>query len=122
MSCILLIDDEPCFRMVIAAFLEDCGYHILEADNGSTGLALFETKKPDLVLTDLRLPGLDGIELSSRIRALCPNIPIIVLSGIADTSAMEKLKSIGITGYFVKPIEDLRELNKSIEIALAEKS
>ena len=79
---ILTIEDEPGIRDGIVAYLEDSGFEMLQARDGRTGLAVFREQSPDVVLCDLRLPGLDGLELLSVITSESPETPVIVVSGV----------------------------------------
>ena len=78
---ILTIEDQPAVRSGMAAYLEDSGFEMLQADNGNTGLELFRRESPDVVLCDLRLPGTDGLDVLSAIAGESPETPVIVVSG-----------------------------------------
>ncbi|PLX96670.1 MAG: hypothetical protein C0622_14475, partial [Desulfuromonas sp.] len=78
---ILTIDDEESIRDSFCLFLEDYDYQILEAANGREGIEIFLREKPDLVLCDLRMPEVDGLEVLDRIHSESPDTPIIVISG-----------------------------------------
>jgi len=79
---VLVIDDEYYVRDSIAAYLEDVGYRVLKAVNGQDGLEVFRREMPDVVLTDLRMPLLDGFGLLEVVRAEAPFTPIVVVSGL----------------------------------------
>ena len=72
---VLTIEDESAVRSGIVAFLEDSGYRVHEADNGSRGLELFRSQRPDIVLCDLRIPGVDGLDVVSTVVAESPETP-----------------------------------------------
>lgn len=111
---ILTIDDEPYIRDSVKSFLEDYGYEVIEAGDGRQGLEEFERQKPDLVLCDLRMPEMDGLEVLVTITKLSPDTPIIVVSGagnIADT--VEALRS-GAWDYIIKPIQDMNVLSHAV--------
>ena len=115
---ILVIDDEKAIRDSFSAHLEDCGYEILTAENGSVGLSLFESEKPDLVIVDLRMPGIDGLEVLEEINRMAPLTPLIVASGTGIiTDAIDALHS-GAWDYLLKPIEDLSMLTHAVGAAL----
>lgn len=118
-NTILIIDDEKTVRDSFAMYLEDYGYLPLTAKNGSEGLAVFEQKQPDLVLVDLRMPKVGGIEVLSRISTeLSPETPLIVVSGTGNISdAINALRS-GAWDYILKPVEDLSVLTYRIQEAL----
>ncbi|MEJ2096711.1 MAG: response regulator [Deltaproteobacteria bacterium] len=78
---ILLVDDEEDIRAVLDMTLSDMGYHVLTAENGEAALALFIDKKPELVLTDIKMPTMDGIELLKRIKRENPDAEVIMITG-----------------------------------------
>lgn len=115
---ILTIDDERAVRQSIAAFLEDSGFFVLEAENGRDGIAVFREKKPDLVLVDLRMPEMDGLELLSVLTQESPETPTIVVSGTgALHDAIEALRR-GAWDYVTKPIHDMAVLQHALEKSL----
>jgi len=115
---VLLIDDEKAIRESFRLFLEDHDYKVLEAENGRVGLELFMQSDPALVLVDLRMPEVDGLEVLANIRERSPDTPIIVVSGAGQIrDAIEALR-LGAWDYLVKPIMDLSVLLYAIEKAL----
>ena len=81
MKRILLVDDVPAVRLSIRAALEAVGYQVLEASDGKEALALLDSQAVDLIVTDLWMPNLDGVELLKRLRAANANIRVIAISG-----------------------------------------
>ena len=81
MKRILLVDDVPAVRLSIRAALEAAGYQVLEASDGKEALALLGTQAMNLIVTDLWMPNLDGVELLKRLRAVNANIRVIAISG-----------------------------------------
>ncbi|WP_428565158.1 MAG: HD-GYP domain-containing protein [Solidesulfovibrio sp. DCME] len=115
---VLTIDDEAMIRETIAAYLENRGYAVLEAANGRLGLECFLEKRPDLVLVDLRMPEMDGLEVLARIRDLSPQTPTIVVSGTGVLrDALEAIKR-GAWDYVTKPILDMDVLGLAVDKAL----
>lgn len=115
---LLIIDDDDMVRRSLAAYLEDSGYVSLEAENGVQGLELFLSSPPDLILCDLRLPDMSGLDIVRFVRDSGRPIPIIVVSGHGGlVDATEVLKS-GAIDYLRKPIEDLRKLEDVIAMGL----
>lgn len=117
-ATILIVDDDPGIRHSFTYYLEDRDYHVLTAENGVIGLQSFKDNNPDLVLLDLRMPQMGGIELLRRIQEITADIPLIVVSGtgrIAD--AIEALR-LGAWDYLLKPIEDMSVLGHTVEKSL----
>ena len=77
---IIVIDDDNSTRESLSMYLDELGYNVLEADNGLTGLELIKKELPDLVITDMKMSGLNGIELAYVVKGLNLNIPIIMIS------------------------------------------
>jgi DNA-binding response OmpR family regulator len=117
MTTILVIDDDESLRDTIGLMLEEEGYRPLLAADGKTGYERALTMKPDLILVDLRLPGMSGIEISKQLRAGHVNTPIIVLSAIGEEVDKVLLLEIGADDYVVKPF-GARELLARIRAVL----
>ena len=81
---VLVIDDDPAIRDYIAEYLRDIGYEVTEARDGESGLAALDRFEPDLLIIDVRLPGLNGGEVGKRARARLPKAPIVFITGYAD--------------------------------------
>ncbi|WP_369959147.1 two-component system response regulator RssB [Pseudomonas benzenivorans] len=117
-ATLLIIDDDEVVRASLAAYLEDSGFNVLQAANGLQGLEVFQREQPDLVVCDLRMPQVDGLELIRRINALGVETPVIVVSGAGVmTDAVEALR-LGAADYLIKPLEDLAVLEHSVRRAL----
>ncbi len=117
-TAVLTIEDEPAVRSGIVAYLEDRGFVILEAQNGRIGLEVFRRENPDVVLADLRMPDVDGLEVLETIGRESPGTPTIAVSGtgvIAD--AVEALHR-GAWDFVLKPMSDLAVLLHAIKKAL----
>jgi CheY-like chemotaxis protein len=115
---ILVIEDDRMLRLTVTAYLEDNGYGVCEADNGVAGLAVVEREKPDVVVSDLRMPGLDGFEVLARLKQQAPATPVIIITGTGDASARQEALVAGACQCLTKPISDLDELGAAIERAL----
>lgn len=112
---VLTIDDDNPFRQSIAGFLEDYDYQIIEANNGRDGVNLFREQSPDLVLVDLRMPGLNGLEVLKIVREESPLTPVIVISGTGDISTAVEALHQGAWDYILKPIQDMGVLLHAVE-------
>ena len=114
---ILTIDDEENIRDSFRMFLEDYDYQILEAKNGQEGLEIFYQEKPDLVICDLRMPEVDGLEVIEKIKNSSPDTPIIVVSGTGIIGDAIKAIQRGAWNYLLKPIQDMSALLHAINQA-----
>jgi len=115
---ILTIDDEASIRNTIVAYLEDSGFEMIEAENGRDGIEQCRRQKPDLVLCDLRMPEVDGLEVLATVGEEFPEMPFIVVSGMGGLGdAIEALK-LGAWDYITKPIQDMAVLEHAIKISL----
>lgn len=105
MAQILVVDDSTTMRQMVAFTLTSAGHEVVEAPDGNQALATAKTKKFDLVITDVNMPGMNGIDLVQSLRALpdCKFIPILVLTTEAGADLKAKGKSAGATGWIVKP-------------------
>ncbi|HBO7197501.1 two-component system response regulator RssB [Pseudomonas aeruginosa] len=117
-ATLLIIDDDEVVRESLAAYLEDSNFKVLQALNGLQGLQIFESEQPDLVICDLRMPQIDGLELIRRIRQTASETPIIVLSGAGVMSDAVEALRLGAADYLIKPLEDLAVLEHSVRRAL----
>lgn len=118
---ILLIDDDESLRDTVAVMLEQEGFRTYLAADGITGLDLALKHRPDLVIVDLRLPGLSGVEICKRIRSAQMRTPLIVLSANSDEVDKVLLLEIGADDYVVKPF-GRRELLARIRAVLRRSS
>ncbi|MBP8185151.1 MAG: SpoIIE family protein phosphatase [Pseudomonas sp.] len=117
-ATLLIIDDDNVVRASLAAYLEDSGFNVLQASNGLQGLEVFEREQPDLLICDLRMPQVDGLELLRRLTTLGIQTPIIVVSGAGVMSDAVEALRLGAADYLIKPLEDLAVLEHSVRRAL----
>jgi sigma-B regulation protein RsbU (phosphoserine phosphatase) len=115
MRTVLIIEDDPQYRLTLTAYLEDSGYTVLEAADGLEGLEVFSRVRPDIVLTDLRMPKLDGLGVIAAVKARSPATPVIAITGTRDLLAEEDALGLGAWRCLFKPIEDLSILENAIE-------
>jgi len=115
---ILLIDDEQFFRDSIRFFLEDCDYQISEAENGRIGIQMILDQKPDLVLMDLYMPEMTGLDVLSWAKKNKIKTPIIIISGAGVIHDVAEALRQGAWDYIFKPIEDLSVLEYAVQKAL----
>jgi CheY-like chemotaxis protein len=102
---VLIIDDSADTRDMYEYALAYAGFNVLQADNGANGLSRAIDALPDVIVTDLSIPGIDGFELLTRVRAnpRTERIPVIVLSGSADTDTSRRAIAAGAVAFLVKP-------------------
>jgi signal transduction histidine kinase len=138
---ILLVDDEKDIRDVLRLPLADFGYDVLEAENGEEALRLFESAQPPLILTDIKMPVMDGIELLQKVKHENPETEVIMITGHGDMDLAVRSLKCDATDFITKPInvdvleialrraaeriitrEKLKEYTRSLERLVAEKS
>jgi len=138
---LLLVDDEEDLREVLGIFLEDIGYEVSSAENGEEALALFKKTMPPIVLTDIKMPGMDGIELLQKIKLENPDTEVIMITGHGDTDLAIKSLKYEAIDFITKPVNDdvlevalkrahekistrekLREYTKTLETVVQEKA
>jgi CheY-like chemotaxis protein len=108
MTRILVIDDDPLVRATLSAILEGAGYDVTLAVNGQNGLDEFSRRVPDMVITDIVMPEIEGIETIRVIRASAPTLPIVAISGGGRSVPLDYLRMaqrLGATDVLQKPFE-----------------
>jgi len=117
---ILIVDDEPCICDLLENFLTLKGYGVVRAENGTRALSLVEDGDIDLVITDIRMPGMSGIQLLEKIRERNSGIPVLITTGYPTLdTAIESLK-LGVHDYLTKPFE-LRDIGEKVKRAIDRK-
>ena len=115
---ILVVEDEHYVRESLTAYLDDVGFRVLAAENGQRGLELFRLEAPDIVMTDLRMPVMDGFALVEAIAAESEFTPIVVVSGVGAVDEAVRAMRMGAWDYLSKPIVNLEELQITLERSL----
>jgi two-component system chemotaxis response regulator CheY len=103
---ILIVDDCPTTRKLLGIYLKARGYEVAYAENGLDGIEKIGMNNPNLIITDLNMPYMDGIEFVKSVRAdpaRC-DIPILMVTTEADPEERERAMSVGVNGYLVKPV------------------
>ena len=113
----LVVDDEPRLRQVIAHLMRSDGFETFEAANGEEAVALLERNPVTLVMSDVRMPRMDGIELLRQVRARWPDTAVVMITAIADVDVAVSCLSIGAMDYLTKPFQ-LEEVRARVEQAL----
>lgn len=138
---ILLVDDEIDIRDVLSLSLSDMDYHVYEAENGDQALRIFKDVRPPIVLTDIKMPGMDGIELLKKIKHENPETEVIMITGHGDMDLAIRSLKCDATDFITKPInvdalelalqrvreriftrQKLQEYTENLEILLHEKT
>ena len=120
MKTVLVADDKPTGRELVRTVLEKSGYTVIEASDGLEAVKFARERKPDLIILDLHMPGLDGFGVIQQLRADAEfaRTPIMALTASAMQGDRERALSIGFTGYITKPIR-LGALRGEVERLLA---
>src|SRR5947208_5321345 len=106
---ILVVDDDENLRWVLKTQLEEMGYAVSSAADGEQALAAIEKEPPALVLTDLKMPGLSGLELLARIRSEYPELPAVIITAFGTIQSAVQAMRAGAYDYLTKPV-DFEEL------------
>lgn len=119
-SRVLIVDDEPAVREMLGRVLRPEGYEILQAGDGQQALALIQQEKPDLLLLDIRMPGLDGLEILRRAKALDRDLPVVMVTSNALVQDAVAAMRAGSDDYLVKPLEPA-DVIRSVRSALMDR-
>jgi DNA-binding response OmpR family regulator len=103
MAEILIIDDDPQMRRVVAQILKGAGHTPHEAANGKEGIAVFQRQRPALVISDIVMPDMEGIETILTLRREAPTIPILAISGRRDPNYLRFATTLGASAALDKP-------------------
>ena len=113
------IDDEVEFVKTIAQYFGSRGYTVHVALSGNSGIQLVEEQHPDVVLIDLKMPGIDGDQALAHIRRIQPTTQVIVITAYSDEGrTKERMLALGAFAHFEKPLSSMRHLAEAVEQAL----
>jgi len=118
MEKILVIDDEKATLTMFRLFLDAYGYSVFTAENGAEGLEIFKRERPQIVITDIKMPGVDGLNLMRQMKNIDPAVEVVVITGHGDTDLAKQALDRDAADFINKPIhkEALDEaLNKARE-------
>jgi two-component system cell cycle response regulator DivK len=121
MRNILVVEDNPANMTLCVFLLESAGHTVFKASNAEAGLTLARNERPDLILMDIQLPGMDGLEATSLLKQdeVTQNIPVIALTALVMKGDEERIRAAGCDGYIAKPMR-YREFLKTVANHLAE--
>ncbi len=106
-TSILVVDDSPFASKQIKDIVEENGYEVIGyAKNGEEGIRMYEELHPDIVILDIIMPGIDGIETAQILKKDDPNVTILMLSSLCDAGTLEEVREIGVKYLIPKPWED----------------
>lgn len=114
---ILIVDDDASQRRLIEFWLKEEGYSVVTASDGNAGLQTFENKSPALVVADIRMPGLSGLDLLTRIKSVNSDTPVILITAFATVNDAVEAMKLGAADYILKPLNS-DELKLAIQRAL----
>jgi PAS domain S-box-containing protein len=106
MNKILLIDDEPDIVRVLSMSLKADGYEVIPAHSGIEGIEIFDKERPDIVLTDIKMPGMDGIEVLKKVKSIHPQSEVIIITGHGDIDNTIEALQYGASDFINKPVRD----------------
>lgn len=112
--CVLVVDDDAVLRRVVRAVLEADGFRVLEAQDGEQGLALAASERPSVVILDVMMPGLDGVEVCRRIDHQATKV--LMLTALGDVSTEVASLEAGASGYLTKPFSSMDLLDRVEEL------
>ncbi|MFP4108761.1 MAG: response regulator [Desulfonatronovibrio sp.] len=116
MRKILVIDDEQPTLSMFQLFLKVYGYTVFTAENGEQGLKIFEKESPAIVITDIKMPGMDGLEVLKKIKALNPQTEVIIMTGHGDVDLTIEAMNLNATDFINKPIQK-KDLDEALKRA-----
>lgn len=119
---ILVVDDEQIVRYALSLKLNKQGYEVVSEDTAKKALEKVKREKFDLVILDVVMPDMDGIETFKRIKTINPDIAVIMLSGKASTEKAVEIMKMGAYDYITKPVGQGKELSLRIERAIEKKT
>ena len=111
---ILVVDDEPDLQELVKDTLEMAGYIVLTANDGEEGLRSISEDSPDLVILDIKMPKIDGMEVLERVKKdpVLSKLPVIMLTSLKGENIIREAKEIGAADYIVKPFNQIDLLNR----------
>jgi CheY-like chemotaxis protein len=111
---VLVIDDEPTVRTITKIILTRLGYEVLVADNGRQGLELNHQEHPDVIVLDLSMPEMDGVDVLTQIRRVDRHQPVIIVTGDSRPEMEQQIRALGISAFIVKSDASLQALQDAL--------
>ncbi|WYP26129.1 response regulator [Alkalihalobacillus sp. FSL W8-0930] len=112
MKKLLVVDDQYGIRVLLNEILQKDGYSVHQAANGVQALSIVQDENPDLILLDMKIPGMDGLEILRRIKVTHPDIKVIMMTAYGELNLINEAIELGAVSYFSKPfdIDDVRQV------------
>lgn len=110
---IFLVDDDFQLRDSLAVFLDESGFEVAEASNGAQAIQAIFDFRPDLLITDVMMPGMSGLSVLEKMKERCPQMKIVVMSGLNDKSTREKVMKLGAFTFLHKPV-NLEQIEEQV--------
>lgn len=105
MKTILIIDDQPGIRLLLDEVFKREGFHTVLASNGIEALRKADESEPDAVLLDMKIPGMNGIDILKRLKAEKPDLPVMMMTAYGELDLIEESVALGAARYFTKPFD-----------------
>jgi DNA-binding response OmpR family regulator len=115
---VLVVDDEPNMVQLLAEYLTEQGYHVATAHGGIEALAKIDLEKPQVILLDVQMPGMDGVEVLRRIRSFDTEVGVLIISANDDVELAKQTVEMGAFDYTLKPV-DFAYLNRAVDTMMA---
>lgn len=111
---LLIVDDQFGIRILLSEVFQKAGYKTYQAANGVQALDIVEKHNPDLVLLDMKIPGMDGLEILKRMKLINEDIRVIIMTAYGELDMIQEAKDLGAITHFAKPfdIDEIREAVK----------
>jgi two-component system, response regulator, stage 0 sporulation protein F len=114
---LLIVDDQYGIRILLHEIFKKEGYETFQAANGVQALGIIENDRPDLVLLDMKIPGMDGIEILKRLKAIDSTIEVIMMTAYGELDMIQEAKDLGAINHFAKPF-DIDEIRQAVRKVL----
>jgi two-component system, response regulator, stage 0 sporulation protein F len=114
---ILIVDDQNGIRVLLTEVFSNEGYHTFQASNGKLALEIVRNESPDLVLLDMKIPGMDGLDILKHVKIIDPSIKVIMMTAYGELDMIKEATELGAIMHFTKPF-DIDELRWAVNAQL----
>lgn len=114
---VLIVDDQNGIRILLVEVFSSEGYETFQAANGKAALEIVKTHAPDLVLLDMKIPGMDGLEILKHIKQMNPDIKVIMMTAYGELDMIKEATDLGALMHFTKPF-DIDEMRQAVNMQL----